>query len=95
MQKLQAKFCRSCRLRLLEKSVNYVFSMPLNIPTPPASTSLFWKQRRATTVTDHFLCNLEQTGLIELVVENLGAQRQLILAWEAHHPITESERDVY
>lgn len=95
MQKLQAKFCRSWRLRLFEKSVNYVFSMPLNIPTPPASTSLFWKQRRATTVTDHFLCNLEQTGLIELVVENLGAQRQIILAWGAHHPITESERDVY
>jgi hypothetical protein len=68
--------------------------MPLNIPTPPAWTSSFWKQRRAATVTDHFLCNLEQTGLIELVVENLGAQRQLILAWEAHHPITESERDV-
>jgi len=68
--------------------------MPLNIPTPPAWTSLFWKQGRAATVTDHFLCNLEQTGLIELVVENLGAQRQLILAWEAHHPITESERHV-
>jgi hypothetical protein len=86
MQKLQAKFCRSCRLRLLEKSVVYVFSMPLNIPTPPASTSLFWKQRRATTVTDHFLCNLEQTGLIELVVENLAAQRQLILAWGGTPP---------
>ncbi len=41
MQKLQAKFGRSCRLRLFEKSVAYVFSMPLNIPTPPASTSLF------------------------------------------------------
>jgi hypothetical protein len=78
MQKRQAKFCRSCRLRLLEKSVTHVFSMPKNIPTPPASTSLFWKQGRAATVTDHFLCNLEQTGLIEPVVENLGSQRQLI-----------------
>ena len=40
------------------------------------------EQRKAATVTDHFLCNLVQTGLIELGVENPGTQRQLILAWE-------------
>ena len=46
-----------------------------------AASAGLGEQRKAATVTDHFLCNLVQTGLIELGVENPGTQRQL-LAWE-------------
>ena len=35
-----AQFCRFQRFERLEKSVSYVFSIRLNIPTPPASTIL-------------------------------------------------------
>jgi hypothetical protein len=35
----RGQFCRVLRFRRLEKSISYVFSISLNIPTPPASTS--------------------------------------------------------
>ncbi len=35
-----AQFCRFLRFVRLEKSITYVFSIPLNIPTPPASKVL-------------------------------------------------------
>ncbi len=35
---------------------------------------------------------LKPGNVIEIGVENLGVERQLILAWETHHPVTASNR---
>jgi hypothetical protein len=48
---VEPNFCRFLRFSRLEKPVTYVFSIPLSIPTPPASTIFIFGLAQGESVT--------------------------------------------